>query len=107
MNDSPKLIIPSNKDAPKYNSTIALVLKNGVQVSTKCKDKPAQVWEKFDKAFDTFVVEVGDPEQNIMKINVKQICLISVMNYIEETKAAKQSGLLVPDRSIAAPRRMQ
>ena len=96
-------------DEPKYKSTVAIVMKNGAQVSTKSICVPQFLWDKFNSNVDPiwFDIEVGDKEKNWMKLRRESIDLISIMNYIDEKEAARKSGLIVPDRSGGGIRRVQ
>lgn len=90
---------PVKREIP-YKSTVAIVLKNGVQVSSKSICIPEFLWKAFTvPEHDWFIIEVGDEEKNFMRIRREDISLISIMNYVPEEQAAKRSGLLVPDRS--------
>lgn len=117
-----KIILPAEKKKePNYKSTVAIVLKNGVQVSSKSICIPEFLWKGYDAArsaaqelnaytmaiFPLFEVEVGDDAKNVMRVDVREIVLISIMEYVDEEKAARRSGLVVPNRSAGGIPRVQ
>lgn len=88
-------------------STVALVLKNGVQVSTQCSSNPQEVEDSYNRARRDETGELrlctGDDANNIIRVVANECVLFSVRNFVDEkltVKQDKENGLILPPRRL-------
>lgn len=86
----------------EYKCTVAVLFKNGASVTTKTIMNRQQLDESWSNAVieeSMWRIEVGDEKENVLFIDTDEIAFVSIMKYIEEQQAARQSGIAVPQRA--------
>ena len=88
-------------------TTLVVLLKSGASITTKCTFSQQELENAYNdtrqKLADGGIVdlriETGDDKNNIMYFRAAEITLFSIMDYVDEKKAAQdaqQAGLIVP-----------
>ena len=89
-------------------TTLVVLLKSGASITTKCVMSQQEVMSAYQNAkLDGIVdlrIETGDDKNNIMYFRVEDISLLSIMDYVDEKKAAQGHGIMKPNSGLIVPR---
>jgi hypothetical protein len=93
-------------------TTLVVLLKSGASITTKCVSSKQEIETGYNTArqyqADGGVVdlriETGDDKNNIMYFRCSEISLLSIMDYVDEKKAAASHGIMKPNSGLIVPR---
>lgn len=85
-------------------TTVALVLKNGVQVSTQCISNSQEIEDAYNRArkdeTGELRISTGDNGNNIIRVVASECVLFSVRDFVDEAKRDRDNGLILPPRKL-------
>jgi hypothetical protein len=92
-------------------TTLVVLLKSGASITTKCVMSQQEVENAYKFAaagrsdeFGHLRIETGDDKNNIMYFRVENISLLSIMDYVDEKKAAQSHGIVKQQSGLILPR---